>query len=412
MALGIPSWLNVDFTERILRLAEDDNTVQVIDIFTKAATAKGDNYTSDMIRVTVDFTRIQGVKNGVNEKKSFIFKFEPIESGTRQDLVQKIQLFDTEISMMTTTLNKMSDMLNCRLCARVYHVRMERPLCLIMEDLAVEGFRMADRQAGLDLTHSMLTIRSLAKFHAASVALCEKEPKHKSMYRNGFFRDEYPKEMSQFIEYACQGLISAIENWDEIDNSIGVHSYAEKLRKLLPVIYSKGVAVTKRDDEDFNVINHGDCWVNNLLFRYDENSKPIQHIFVDFQLAVYTSPAIDLHYFFNTSLNENVYDNHANDLYEEYLRVLAATMKQLGCKTKPLTMEGLHSALEKRRICALVASISILPLILVDKGDVRDISELMDEESMSSHPGFNNLLYRKIITKRLQKFDEMGMLDL
>lgn len=78
--------------------------------------------------------------------------------------------------MMTDALKKMNKILGYenRLSTQIYHVRMERPLCLIMEDLAPLGFRMADRQAGFDLAHSMLAIRGLAKFHASSVALCEK----------------------------------------------------------------------------------------------------------------------------------------------------------------------------------------------------------------------------------------------
>lgn len=78
--------------------------------------------------------------------------------------------------MMMGTLKKMNEMLGPgnRLGAQVFHVRMERPLCLIMEDLAALGFRMVDRQAGLDRAHCMLAIRGLAKFHASSVALCEK----------------------------------------------------------------------------------------------------------------------------------------------------------------------------------------------------------------------------------------------
>lgn len=76
--------------------------------------------------------------------------------------------------MMSDTLQKMNELLGTRLCGRVYYVRMERPLCLIIEDLAPMGFRMADRQLGFDMAHCRLAIRGLAKFHAASVALCEK----------------------------------------------------------------------------------------------------------------------------------------------------------------------------------------------------------------------------------------------
>lgn len=86
MAVEVPPWLNIDYTKRILRLAEDDNTLQVTNIFTKAATAKGDNYTSDMFRVTVEFTRNNGDKK-VTEKKSIIFKLEPLEEGARRELV-------------------------------------------------------------------------------------------------------------------------------------------------------------------------------------------------------------------------------------------------------------------------------------------------------------------------------------
>ena len=50
----------------------------------------------------------------------------------------------------------------------------ENPPLLVIEDLAPLGFRMADRQAGLDLNHCLLAIRGLARFHASSVALVEK----------------------------------------------------------------------------------------------------------------------------------------------------------------------------------------------------------------------------------------------
>lgn len=89
MALETPIWVNTDFAERILRLSEEDPTVHVIDIFSKPATSKGDNYTSDLIRVTVDFTRKQDQKE-LKGKKSLLFKFEPMADGLRKDLVNSL----------------------------------------------------------------------------------------------------------------------------------------------------------------------------------------------------------------------------------------------------------------------------------------------------------------------------------
>lgn len=88
MALETPTWLNLCFVEKILRKSEGDNSIEVIDIFSKPATNKGDNYTSDMIRVNVEFSREPDRKT--TEKKSIIVKISPTEEGARKELVRLI----------------------------------------------------------------------------------------------------------------------------------------------------------------------------------------------------------------------------------------------------------------------------------------------------------------------------------
>lgn len=68
----------------------------------------------------------------------------------------------------------LGQVLEASLAARCMYVQYEKPVHLIVEDLAPKGFRMADRQAGLDLDHCLIAIRNLAAFHASSVALFEK----------------------------------------------------------------------------------------------------------------------------------------------------------------------------------------------------------------------------------------------
>lgn len=85
--------------------------------------------------------------------------------------------------MMTDTLNKMNKLLDpkSRLGAKGLYVQKDDPILLVMEDLAPLGFCMACRQAGLDLPHCILAIRGLARFHATSVAVCEKVKHYKSI---------------------------------------------------------------------------------------------------------------------------------------------------------------------------------------------------------------------------------------
>ncbi|XP_011686820.1 PREDICTED: uncharacterized protein LOC105449346 [Wasmannia auropunctata] len=93
MALETP-WLNLNFVEKILQKSESDNTIQMIDIFSKPATSKGDNYTSDMIRITAEFSRdLSGRK--IIEKKSIIVKISPtLENIIRYKLVSWFNLYN------------------------------------------------------------------------------------------------------------------------------------------------------------------------------------------------------------------------------------------------------------------------------------------------------------------------------
>lgn len=78
--------------------------------------------------------------------------------------------------MMTDTLEKMNKLLgpNHSLNGKGLYIQKEDPMLLVIEDLAPLGFRMADRLSGLDMNHCILAIQGLAKFHAASIAVCEK----------------------------------------------------------------------------------------------------------------------------------------------------------------------------------------------------------------------------------------------
>lgn len=78
--------------------------------------------------------------------------------------------------MMTNTLKKMNSLVgpSSRFSGTGYYTQSEDPVLLVLEDLSPLGYRMACRHSGLDMEHTLLAIRGLAKFHAASVAVCEK----------------------------------------------------------------------------------------------------------------------------------------------------------------------------------------------------------------------------------------------
>ncbi|XP_018057094.1 PREDICTED: uncharacterized protein LOC108692984 isoform X2 [Atta colombica] len=396
------SWLDLCFMEKILRKSENDDSIQVTHIVSKPATSKGDNYTSDMIRITAEYSRNSKIK----EKKSIIIKLSPVH-GVRQKIVTQADLFHTEMSMMSDTLDKMNKLLEPkhRLSAKILYAQNENPTLLMIEDLASLGFQMADRSSGLDLDHSLMAYRGLARFHAASVVVCEKNPKQKEMYSKGMFYNQHSSEMKSFFNMGSKALADEIANWPE------AKKYSEKVSKLSDHMYQIGIDAHMLCEDEFNVINHGDCHMNNMLFKYDNNGKPTDQIFVDFQMCIYASAALDFIYLLNSSISFDVTEHKTDILLNEYLHTLSTTMKQLNCKTQPPTMKELKASIKRKASYGMMASFTILPFLLCCKSEAKNLDEVLCS-STYMNPGLKSEIFKEILIKRLPLYDEWGLLDL
>lgn len=106
----------------------------------------------------------------------------------------------------------------------------------------------------------------------------------------------------------------------------------------------------------FKVLNHGDSWVNNLMFRY-ENGKPVAVIFVDYQMSYYSSPGLDLNYFINTSPCNEIRENQIDDILHVYHDNFSVILKSLGVKHIP-TMNDVRNEIERCEYYGLMAGTS------------------------------------------------------
>jgi hypothetical protein len=88
------------------------------------------------------------------------------------------------------------------------------PGTIVVQDLCAEGFRMAERRQGLDLSHSLIVMRMLARFHAASVVLHDRDPDEFSVYYKNLYACPETLEGSEkfifstYVRFICNQIHS------------------------------------------------------------------------------------------------------------------------------------------------------------------------------------------------------------
>jgi len=141
---------------------------------------------------------------------------------------------------------------------------------IVLDDLKEQGFRMVDRTVGLDMQHCLLVMKAIAQSHAASALLHLKEPQ----IFKPFFDSLHGKRQRTTIELIFQktlkSLAKEVEKWPLFNDRFAckLHRVADKATDFL-------TKIAERDDDDFNTFVHGDLWMNNIMFRYSDDTDEV-----------------------------------------------------------------------------------------------------------------------------------------
>lgn len=188
------------------------------------------------------------------------------------------------------------------------------------------------------------------------------------------------KAFDTFYLTALDALAETVATWP------GYARYAKKLTALRPHLLERGRLAFDAKPGHFHTLIHGDIWVNNTMYTYrrasdasngnhanannaddaddandvehsDDNrggtldvgesqqQRPDRMMLVDFQFCCWSSPTIDLHYFFNTSLREELRLHRQDELVQFYHGVLASTLAALDYGGYVPTLQAFHAEL-------------------------------------------------------------------
>lgn len=264
-------WLTNDYLENVLRTSEKDQRIKVVSFNYKSAVAAGNNYASQILRCSVDY-----IQNDQTIKRSIIMKVMLVNEEAVK-MLNEFGTFNGEVLMYEKVLFEFRKLLesindNEEICPKLLHVD-RKNFVIIFEDLNARGFELADRKKGVNMNHVHLVLRKVAKIHACSMVHKERTGENYESFQKGLI-DDSVKSFYPFFEYNIQALANEVKTWP------GYERYAIKLEKLVTSVIKHGKQLYKRDKGKYFVLNHGDCWVANMLFKYDDVGNPLDVILV------------------------------------------------------------------------------------------------------------------------------------
>ncbi|XP_060649844.1 uncharacterized protein LOC132787023 [Drosophila nasuta] len=403
----LPDWLNKDYMEEKLRSFHKDAELSVIKLWSLTASGKGENFVGIITRIYVDFK----LSNGEQQQRSYLLKETCPDDAPQAAIFIEYNIYEREMDMYEFVLPTMSQLLSEagiteKLHADALSVDREHGI-IILEDLSPLNYKNADRVKKLDFEHTRLTLEMLAKFHAAAFVLDKLYPE---MLAKNFNRSFYTRGVKGYTK-VFTGFFKTLVRYVESQPKLK-QRYHEKLVQLTDNVMEYAARCFDVDEDDFSTLIHGDCWTTNIMFQYDAKGKPVSVLPIDFQFSTRTSSTMDLHYFFNTSLQEEVF-NHESELVQIYYYALKSALENLQYKGNFPTLNAFQMQFERRRFAGLLA-MNFQPMMTYVGSDFSGFNDFFDSNPEAIR--FQNSLYDRaeiqyIVHKMLPIFDARGLLD-
>uniref|UniRef100_A0A182QKN3 CHK kinase-like domain-containing protein n=1 Tax=Anopheles farauti TaxID=69004 RepID=A0A182QKN3_9DIPT len=362
-------WMDREYFTRVLEAyLHADVTVERFELTSGAPV--GQNFMSAIVRATVQYRLASTQPNAPPDAVSLIVKTK-LSNAELAEEVDQLNVFGIEKTVYGPVLKAVRELLtsfgDCTQFAPRFIYEDEH--ALVLEDLTVKGYRQPDRKARLDQAHMRLIVQKLAKFHAATAVLGRKNRDLFNTLASSSFNTE-GNPVHLFYANAIQQCIEQTRTVPELN------PYTEFLSEFLDRAIEREAKSYEREEGGFHVLNHGDMWLNNLLWRYDAQGAVVDVIMVDYQESFYGSPAFDLNHLLYTSANSAIQRAGFDELVQLYTDALQGALQTFKYDGPLPNLDTVRTAMDLKRDHALTVTTCIVPALILER------SELATPENM------------------------------
>ncbi|XP_022210470.2 uncharacterized protein LOC111066298 [Drosophila obscura] len=407
-----PKYLNEEFFKAALEDGLRDMRVDIKKIiFAESSGGGGENYCSKIYRARALY---RSSKRQLDEELAMIVKSIAITPATQ--FLEELAVYLREKIFYFDVLGKLEVLIGdgSKFGAKCLYTTREPIQTIVFDDLTQYGYKLASRQSGLNEEHCVVILKKLGKFHASSMILAQKEPSVGEHFTSGMLDENYIRTNERFINFMAlqlRTLANLVAEWP------GYEQLADKLQRHCDNIKENLVTTGRSLPGEITVLNHGDLWVNNFMYKYDDEqpTKPIDAIFVDFQNSFFGSPGCDINFFLNSSVQLDVLIHRREFLIQTYYGALRESLERMHYEFVP-SYADIQQEIRARELYGFFSSYAFLPMVTMKKEDSYDISmeALSDPDfaktkvqlMFSSNPRTTDTL-----RYALRRFDELGIFD-
>ncbi|XP_037710580.1 uncharacterized protein LOC119547687 isoform X2 [Drosophila subpulchrella] len=221
----------------------------------------------------------------------------------------------------------------------------------VLEDLT-QNYRHLNAKESYTLDHYKLVLEHLSELHAASIAWEEKEILNiYKNYKDVLIELHLDANNSWYIT-GLKAIVFLAARHPQYQTRKAQQFIQDKLYNLL----TKAEELVEPSQTIRNVLCHRDAWDRNILYHFEKNSSvlPDACCIVDFQIAKYCSPTLDvlflLYIVASVEVRRKIYD----ECLEHYYKCLESNLDRMGLEKSLITREIFLKECQRTRLAALL----------------------------------------------------------